>query len=124
VLQALLDGAFDSLRYSDHFDVPGADFFMSACKLGVEGMISKRATGTFQSGRSSGWLKVKCVRRTDRFRIDVRHRCEPDFVHGSQVGHDLGRLAPAQLRILLGRQRDAGQPMGDLARALLTERGT
>ena len=62
-LQALLDGAVDPLRYSDHFDVPGAYFFLSACQLGVEGIISKRATGTFQSGRSSAWLKVKCVRR-------------------------------------------------------------
>jgi bifunctional non-homologous end joining protein LigD len=28
-------------------------------------MVSKRADGTFQSGRSSTWVKVKCVRRQE-----------------------------------------------------------
>ena len=56
-LQKLLAGASGIIRYSDHFDVPGRDFLTSACKLGLEGIVSKRADGTFQSGRSSAWLK-------------------------------------------------------------------
>jgi bifunctional non-homologous end joining protein LigD len=65
VLQQLLADAPAIIRYSDHFDVPGRDFFTSACKLGLEGIVCKRADGTFQSGRSSAWLKVKCVRRQE-----------------------------------------------------------
>jgi bifunctional non-homologous end joining protein LigD len=65
VLQQLLEGASPTIQYSDHFAMSGPDFFRNACKLGLEGMISKRADGTFQSGRSPAWLKVKCVRRQE-----------------------------------------------------------
>ena len=44
---------------------PGPDFYADVCKLGLEGIVSKRANGTFQSGRSSVWLKVKCTRRQE-----------------------------------------------------------
>jgi bifunctional non-homologous end joining protein LigD len=64
-LHQLLEGAPATIQYSDHFAVPGPDFFENACKLGLEGMVSKRADGTFQAGRSSAWLKVKCVRRQE-----------------------------------------------------------
>ncbi len=64
-LQQLLEGAPDLFQYSDHFAVPGADFFKNICALGLEGMVCKRVDGTFQPGRSPAWLKVKCVRRQE-----------------------------------------------------------
>jgi bifunctional non-homologous end joining protein LigD len=65
VLEQLLTGAAATIVYSDHFAAPGADFYANVCKLGLEGIVSKRANGTFQSGRSSAWLKVKCTRRQE-----------------------------------------------------------
>jgi bifunctional non-homologous end joining protein LigD len=65
VLEKLLAGAAATIVYSDHFAAPGADFYANVCKLGLEGIVSKRANGTFQSGRSSAWLKVKCTRRQE-----------------------------------------------------------
>ena len=54
-----------TIRYSDHFDVPGVRFFAEACKLGLEGIISKRLDSTYEGTRGRTWLKVKCVRRQE-----------------------------------------------------------
>ncbi len=49
------------LRYSDHLQGQGPEFFEQACTLGLEGIISKRADAPYRSGRSKLWLKVKCT---------------------------------------------------------------
>jgi bifunctional non-homologous end joining protein LigD len=48
------------VRFSDHIVGNGPRFYRRACKLGLEGIISKRSEGSYQAGRSSDWLKVKC----------------------------------------------------------------
>lgn len=50
-----------NIRYSDHIDSQGVAFFEQACQLGLEGIISKRASSTYQQRRSKDWLKVKCA---------------------------------------------------------------
>ena len=55
----------DRIRYGDHVLGRGSDFFRSACQLGLEGMVSKRADSRYQSGRSKDWLKCKCSRRQE-----------------------------------------------------------
>jgi bifunctional non-homologous end joining protein LigD len=57
--------AAGTIRYSDAFNVPGAEFFSEVCKLGFEGMISKRADSTYEGTRGTTWLKVKCGRRQE-----------------------------------------------------------
>ena len=54
-----------TIRYSDHFDVPGAGFLEEVCKLGLEGIISKRLDSAYEGTRSGAWLKVKCGRRQE-----------------------------------------------------------
>jgi bifunctional non-homologous end joining protein LigD len=62
-LQALVTrGGGRRIRYSDHVVGHGEAFFEQANKLGVEGIVSKRRDGTYQPGRRSGWLKIKCLR--------------------------------------------------------------
>lgn len=68
VLEKLLEGVPGSIRYSAHFEVPGADFLANVTTLGLEGMISKRADLPMQAGRSHAWTKVKCAQR-ERFAI-------------------------------------------------------
>jgi bifunctional non-homologous end joining protein LigD len=48
------------LRYSDHFDSGGEAVLRSACKLELEGIVSKQGNAPYISGRTSNWLKVKC----------------------------------------------------------------
>jgi bifunctional non-homologous end joining protein LigD len=56
------------LRYSEHFTSDGASMLEAACRLGLEGIISKRADLPYRSGRRSDWLKSKCI-QTDEFVI-------------------------------------------------------
>lgn len=50
-----------SIRYTDHMLGKGPEFAKHACSLGLEGVISKKADGKYQSGRSRDWLKIKCT---------------------------------------------------------------
>ncbi len=57
IIPATDDG---TVRFSDHIDGKGPEIFHEACKLGTEGIISKRDV-PYRSGRSSDWLKSKCL---------------------------------------------------------------
>jgi bifunctional non-homologous end joining protein LigD len=67
VLAELLEPLGDSglLRYSDHIEGNGDRFFKEACKLGLEGIVSKHATSAYESTRSRNWLKIKCLKRQE-----------------------------------------------------------
>ena len=41
------------------FDAPGPDVFQHACKLGCEGIVSKRRRSRYIAGRTAHWLKIK-----------------------------------------------------------------
>jgi bifunctional non-homologous end joining protein LigD len=53
------------LRYSGDIAGRGAETFREACKLGAEGIVSKIAESKYASGRSSAWVKVKCLRQQE-----------------------------------------------------------
>lgn len=53
------------LRFSDHIEGSGAQFFKEACKHGIEGIVSKRAESPYESTRSRNWLKIKCLKRQE-----------------------------------------------------------
>jgi DNA polymerase LigD, ligase domain len=53
------------LRYSDHVQGQGPKFFAQACKLNLEGIVSKRAAAPYRSRRTEDWLKVKCLTRQE-----------------------------------------------------------
>ena len=44
---------------NEHYDGDGEIVFKHACKLGCEGIVSKRLGSSYRSGRSPHWLKVK-----------------------------------------------------------------
>lgn len=48
------------LRYVDHFEIGGDAVLHSACRLSLEGIVSKRADAPYVSGRSETWTKAKC----------------------------------------------------------------
>ena len=51
----------NTLRVSEHLEGDGVPIFHNACKLHAEGIISKLGTSTYCAGRSSTWLKCKCL---------------------------------------------------------------
>jgi bifunctional non-homologous end joining protein LigD len=58
-LTSLLRGSLPGLRLNAHFAQPGDVVFRHACKLGLEGIVSKRLGSRYRSGRSPDWLKFK-----------------------------------------------------------------
>src|SRR5262249_10576226 len=59
-LAKLIHGAGPGLQLSEYFDShDGATVFDHACKLGLEGIVSKRRGSRYVSGRSPNWIKLK-----------------------------------------------------------------
>src|SRR5690606_22808387 len=55
----------DVVQYSDHVEGHGPAFYRQACRLGLEGIISKRRDAPYRPGRGREWLKVKCLREQE-----------------------------------------------------------
>jgi bifunctional non-homologous end joining protein LigD len=51
------------IRYAEHVEGRGPDVFGEACRMGLEGIISKRRDLPYQPGRHDGWKKIKCLKR-------------------------------------------------------------
>lgn len=64
-LARLLEGRRGALRYSEHFDEPGQKVYERACRMALEGIVSKRKQAPYTAGRGQAWLKVKCVARQE-----------------------------------------------------------
>jgi bifunctional non-homologous end joining protein LigD len=55
----------DPIRLTPFRTTRGEAMLQKACAQGEEGIIAKRATSRYVSGRSTDWLKLKCVRRQE-----------------------------------------------------------
>lgn len=94
LLQSQLDmHASSNIRFSAAFDAPAKDLMLSACKLGLEGLMGKRTDSTYTSQRSADWIKLKCAKR------EVFLICGYTDPQGARSG--LGAL-------LLGHHDDSG----------------
>jgi bifunctional non-homologous end joining protein LigD len=59
-LEAHLADAPANIRYVDHFITAGDAVLLSACRMDLEGIVSKRLDAPYQSGRGETWAKSKC----------------------------------------------------------------
>jgi DNA ligase D-like protein (predicted ligase) len=62
--KSLLKSQFDfadPVRFTVHHNTRGKACFSDACRRGWEGLIAKRADARYTHGRSTNWLKFKCV---------------------------------------------------------------
>ncbi|RWC67621.1 MAG: DNA ligase D [Mesorhizobium sp.] len=54
-----------AVRFSDHFAEPGKIMLEHACRMGLEGVVSKRADAPYRGGRGPAWVKSKCTARQE-----------------------------------------------------------
>lgn len=87
-LETLLRQAPAAIGYVEHFTAPGRAMLDSACRMGLEGIVSKRAEAPYRAGRGEDWVKTKC-------------RGNDEFVIG---GHGTG--PKGNMTLLLGAWRD------------------
>ncbi|MGD0722817.1 MAG: DNA ligase D [Roseiarcus sp.] len=117
-LQAMLAEHGDQrlIRYVEHFQTGGDAVLRSACKLSLEGVVSKRLDAPYHSGRSGSWTKAKCraghevviggwTTTDGRFRSLLAgvHRGD-HFVYVGRVGTGYGE---AKVKTLLSRLKAA-----------------
>ncbi len=68
------------IRFVEHIAGGGADFHREACRLGIPGMISRRA-GSHYDARA-GWLKIACKQTKPRRRQAPRSPRDPPRLAG------------------------------------------
>ena len=61
-LERLLEssGSHQRIRYVEHFESRADTVLLSACRMELEGIVSKRLDAPYTAGRGDTWLKSKC----------------------------------------------------------------
>jgi bifunctional non-homologous end joining protein LigD len=68
VLDVLIGGLKSRLRCSEHVETDSKAIYRNACRLQLEGIVSKRKDSRHPSGRAASWSKVTC-RTRDSFAV-------------------------------------------------------
>jgi bifunctional non-homologous end joining protein LigD len=85
-LQELLAKAPSELVYVEHFEMDdGEAVYRHACKLKLEGIVSKRRDSAYRFGRQEIWLKLKCT-KSDAFPIVEKLGARPRRIASLYVG--------------------------------------
>jgi bifunctional non-homologous end joining protein LigD len=59
VLRKVLRRTRRGIQYVEHSEGDGGEMFKAICKLGLEGIVSKKLDALYKSGPSKAWLKIK-----------------------------------------------------------------
>ncbi|MET4605341.1 bifunctional non-homologous end joining protein LigD [Bradyrhizobium sp. JR4.1] len=98
------------VQFSESFEIEGQDIFAHACKVGLEGVVSKVRDSTYVSGRGNNWVKKTCAQRETLtiagFALDgtkwdglyVGRRKGADLVYAGKVDHGFDKTSTAELR--------------------------
>jgi bifunctional non-homologous end joining protein LigD len=102
-LETLLEGGPANIRYVDHFITAGDAVLLSACRMDLEGIVSKRLDAPYESGRGESWGKSKCraghevviggwTTTGDAFRSLIAGvNRDGELVHVGRIGTGFGR---------------------------------
>ena len=60
-LKKIITGS--DVQFSESFEVEGPEIFEHACKIGLEGVVSKVSDSVYPTVRSSNWVKKTCAQR-------------------------------------------------------------
>ena len=114
-LEALLPASDNgSLQFSEHIVGNGPTVFEHACRLGAEGIVSKRADRKYVSSRTTEWLKTKSLRSAEFVVGGYTESTTSRYGFGSLI---LGAYEGEDL-IYLGR---VGTGFSDQTRELLSQ---
>ena len=98
------------VQFSESFEIDGQAMFAHACKVGLEGVVSKVRDSVYPTGRSNDWVKKTCAQRETLtiagFALDgtkwdglyVGRRKGPDPVYAGKVDHGFDKASAAELR--------------------------
>jgi len=59
LFRTVLRRTCNGIQYIGHAAGDGAGLFEAVCKLGLEGIVSKKLSSPYKSGPSKSWIKVK-----------------------------------------------------------------
>ncbi len=60
-LKKIVDGT--EIQFRESFEIEGREMFEHACKIGLEGVVSKVRDSAYASGRGNNWVKKTCAQR-------------------------------------------------------------
>lgn len=98
------------VQFSESFEIEGGEMFAHACKVGLEGVVSKVRDSTYASGRGNNWVKKTCAQRETLtiagFALDggkwdgiyVGRRKGSDLVYAGKVDHGFDKTTAADLQ--------------------------
>jgi len=98
------------IQISESFEIDGAEVFAHACKVGLEGVVSKVRDSSYVSGRGNNWVKKTCAQRetltiagfaldgSDWDGIFVGRRKDSDLIYAGKVDHGFDKQSAADLR--------------------------
>jgi bifunctional non-homologous end joining protein LigD len=98
------------MQFSESFEIDGHAMFAHACKIGLEGVVSKVRDSTYPTGRSHDWVKKTCAQRETLtiagFALDgskwdglcVGRRKGKDLIYAGKVDHGFDKVSAADLR--------------------------
>lgn len=98
------------VQFSESFEIEGREMFAHACKLGLEGVVSKVRDSTYASGRGNNWVKKTCAQREtltiagyalDEGKWDgiyVGRRKGDDLIYAGKVDHGFDKVSAADLQ--------------------------
>lgn len=120
-LKKILNGT--DIQFSESFEIEGREMFAHACKLGLEGVVSKVRDSTYPKGRTNNWVKKTCVQRETLtiagFALDgtkwdglyVGRRKGDDLVYAGKVDHGFDKVSAADLQKRLKPLTEEPSPM-------------
>jgi bifunctional non-homologous end joining protein LigD len=98
------------VQFSESFEIEGREMFAHACKLGLEGVVSKVRDSTYASGRGNNWVKKTCAQREtltiagyalDEGKWDgiyVGRRKGDDLIYAGKVDHGFDKASATDLQ--------------------------
>ena len=102
--------AGSDVQFSDSFEIDGREMFTHACKVGLEGVVSKVRDSIYTSGRGNNWVKKTCAQRETLtiagFALDdgkwdgiyLARRKGDDLIYAGKVDHGFDKTSAAELR--------------------------
>jgi bifunctional non-homologous end joining protein LigD len=107
-LQKIIAGT--DVQFSESFEIEGRELFAHACKLGLEGVVSKVRDSAYASGRGNNWVKKTCAQRETLtiagFALDegkwdgiyLGRRKGDDLVYAGKVDHGFDKVSAGDLQ--------------------------